>query len=135
MSGSLPDGRLPGVLIVDQDGDVRHMLTRWLRRQGYEVWTAPSADSAVEICRTHPVDLAFIEINLPARDGLQTLADLRLLRPDLVACFMGSHYGPYTKSQLASAGAQGIVHKPFSLFDLSPLLRNLVFAQAQASIH
>lgn len=133
MSGSLGDRRLPGVLIVDQDGEVRQMLAHWLRRQGFEVWTAPGAAEAADICKVEAIHLAFIEINLKGCDGPGVFQQLRGLRPELAACFMGSHFGLFSKAQLLQLGT--VIIKPFSLFDLSPLLRNFVISSAHAPAH
>src|SRR5262245_41566727 len=66
------------LLVVDGNEDNRDMLARRLRRRGYEVSTADSGATALElISSAHAFDAVLLDVMMPDLTGLQVLAKLR----------------------------------------------------------
>lgn len=63
----------PLVLVVDDDNDIRYLITQVLQRHGCRVHQAVDADAALAFCESDPVDLAVVDIELPGMDGLELL--------------------------------------------------------------
>ena len=61
------------VLIVEDDDDLRHGLTRRLQTSGYEVVNAPDGVAAVSVARHELPDVVLLDLGLPAGDGLKVL--------------------------------------------------------------
>ncbi|MGD9615038.1 MAG: response regulator [Alphaproteobacteria bacterium] len=57
------------ILLVEDHEDVRDMLSRRLRRQGFDVSIAVDGRQAVEACASEPPDLVLLDLNLPDTDG------------------------------------------------------------------
>jgi DNA-binding response OmpR family regulator len=68
------------ILFVDDDADTRDVMTRLLRRQGYEVFAAGTCESAIRSAERAPIDLLITDFLLPDGDGLSVLQKLRNLR-------------------------------------------------------
>jgi CheY-like chemotaxis protein len=66
------------LLVVDDDPANRELLTRRLRRSGYEVVTADSGREALELLPTHDIDLVLLDLMMPEMDGLETLNRIKL---------------------------------------------------------
>jgi two-component system invasion response regulator UvrY len=101
------------ILIVDDHAVVREGLKRIIDDQpGMRVVAeAGCAAQAMRELRVRPFDVAIVDMNLPGRDGMQLLADIRRQWPDLRVLIL-SFYGEeiYALRALQS-GADGYVTK------------------------
>ncbi len=69
---------LPVILVVDDNEDNRYLLTRRLRRLGYEtVLTANDGVEAIEMVSKQPVDLMLLDVLMPGMNGHQVLQQLK----------------------------------------------------------
>jgi CheY-like chemotaxis protein len=115
----------PGVLVVDDDAFVRKIVQLGLEREGFDVWLAMDGWEAIDQYRTHRNDIGVVllDIRMPGMDGPQTLAALRELNPEIVACFMSGNAGAYEFEELHQQGAAHVIAKPFKLEKLARVLR------------
>lgn len=68
----------PRILVVDDDPDMRALLTRTLEQRGYRVEEADSAERALEVCQAGPQALAIVDIRLPGgTDGCELIDQIR----------------------------------------------------------
>jgi DNA-binding response OmpR family regulator len=65
------------ILLVEDDNDVRLLLTLALRQAGYQVTAAPTADHALKALQAARHDLILTDYCLPLKDGLQFVAEAR----------------------------------------------------------
>jgi CheY-like chemotaxis protein len=65
------------ILVVDDDADVRDVLTRFLERRGYLVESAADGEEALTAVRTNDPDLMLLDICLPKMSGLDVLDAIR----------------------------------------------------------
>jgi len=68
------------ILIVDDSTAIRKILLRVLRQTGLligEVFEARDGLEALEIVKSHPLNLVLSDINMPNMDGLALLAELK----------------------------------------------------------
>ncbi len=103
------------VLIVDDDEDVRHTLSRALELEGYQTVTAGSGEEALAIAREKACQIAFVDIKLPLMDGLETYLRLKEVNPNIVA-IMITGFRDEVKEALDKAMAASAVtclYKPF----------------------
>jgi CheY-like chemotaxis protein len=120
--------RRPGVLVVDDDSGVRGLLSYALEKAGFAVRLASGGQEALEVYRQNPgaVDVVLLDVQMVGGwDGVQTLAALRQLDPQVRAVFMSGHTGQYEPQQLVDLGAACVVDKPFQLAKLADTLREL----------
>jgi CheY-like chemotaxis protein len=71
-----------------------------------------------------------LDVRMPGQDGPQTLAALRHVAPDVLACFMSGDMVGYQPEELREGGARFVFAKPFSLEDLAQTLWLLVHERA-----
>ena len=67
----------PRVLIVDDDVSVTDTFSRMLRLEGYEVWSALSADEGLQLAQAHHPQAIILDLRMPLTSGLQFLRDIR----------------------------------------------------------
>ena len=119
----------PRVLIVDDDVSVTDTFSRMLRLEGYEVWSALSADEGLSLAQTHRPHAVILDLRMPLTSGLQFLRAMRAI-PGLtsipVAIVTGDYYLDDAQSnEIRDLGAQ-LRYKPLWLEELVTLARELL---------
>jgi two-component system, NtrC family, nitrogen regulation response regulator NtrX len=105
----------PTILLVDDEEAIIKSLSGSLEDEGYALLTAPDGNAAMEIIKTQPVDIVFLDIWLPSMDGLETLKAIKEYDPSLEIIMMTGHGTVNTAVQAVKLGAFDFLEKPFSL--------------------
>lgn len=71
------------ILWVDDEIDLLQPYIIYLRSKDYEVLTATNGQDALDICRQEPVDIVFLDENMPGLSGLETLQEIKRIHPEL----------------------------------------------------
>ncbi len=103
------------VLVVDDESDVRDLLSKFLRRRGYEVDTASDGAAAIERIRDGHPDIVLLDIRLPKMDGLSVLAHLRGESDEVAVITMSGNADEETARKSLELGAADFITKPFNL--------------------
>src|SRR5215207_5857997 len=128
----MTDRAPPGVLVVDDQPDVRALLQTLLRHHGFTVWLAPGGPEAVQLLgqQRDRVDLVLLDVDMPEWDGPRTFKALRRENPNAVVCFVSGASSEYTDAELLALGAAKVIHRPFEAADVAAALWELVGAGA-----
>jgi two-component system OmpR family response regulator len=111
------------VLVVDDDPNIRLLLTATLEFAGFEVQTAPDGATALELCAARTFNLFLIDYMLPGMDGLALARAIRGQHPELpIALITGSAH-LISEADLAAAGITRLFAKPFDLDELVAWIR------------
>lgn len=107
---------MPNILAVDDSPSMRQMVEFTLKGAGHEVCMAEDGVDALEKAQNINVDLVLTDINMPNKNGIELLKDLRELpdykfTPMLV---LTTESSSEMKQQGKSAGATGWIVKPFN---------------------
>jgi CheY-like chemotaxis protein len=101
------------VLIVDDDVDIQKGVSHWLNAAGYETLMASGGEQGVQSATQQPVQAILLDMIMPGKDGLETLAELRSHQETtnipvvmLSACLRD-------EQRALDAGARFFVHKPY----------------------
>ena len=110
----LPRGR---ILITDDEPGIRQSLSMYLRRLGYDVTEAESADAAVGVLVDNDFDLVLSDIALPGtNNGIDLLTQVKAKSPDVDVIMMTGHLDLDFAIDALKRGASDYFKKPF-LFD------------------
>ena len=71
------------ILWVDDEIDLLKPYTIFLADKGYDVETASNGQDAIDMCRENLYDIVFLDENMPGLSGLETLARINEMRPNL----------------------------------------------------
>ena len=100
------------IMVVDDELSVRQSLAAWFEDDGYRVVTAQNAAEALQRMQEQTVDLVFLDIKMPGRDGLEVLEDAMKMRPDLAVIVISGHATFETAVEATRKGAFDFVEKP-----------------------
>jgi len=109
------------ILVVEDDPRFRGLVSTRLDRDGYDVYTAATADEALAILRfvhrgwpTDNLELVIIDHHLPGGSGLEVLRQLRAERDGTPALLMTAYPDRNVIDEASKYGAS-VLLKPFSL--------------------
>ena len=120
---------MPGVLIVEDDKELREMISISLTRRKLTVIEAINGREAIIHFKPSITDLVVTDLIMPEEDGLKVIMKLKELKPSLkiIAISGGGKAGPGSYLNLAKAlGADAIYSKPFSINDLIAKIEELL---------
>jgi DNA-binding response OmpR family regulator len=109
---------MPGVLIVEDDKELREMLKLALLRRQFTVLEAENGKVAITHFKPLITDVVVTDLIMPEEDGLKVVIKLRELKPSIkiIAISGGGKVGPGSYLNLAKAlGADATYSKPFSI--------------------
>lgn len=112
------------LLVVDDEKNIRRLYESELKREGYEVETAESAEEALELIEKSPPDLVVLDIRLEGMDGIDCLRTIMEKRRDLPV-ILNSAYSTY-KQDFASWMADAYVVKSADLSELKQKVREVL---------
>jgi PAS domain S-box-containing protein len=115
------------VLVVEDDANVRLIITEVLEELGYAYLEAPDADTAIKLIETEQrIDLLLTDVGLPITNGRQ-LAEIALARrPDLKVLFVtGYAENAALRGGFLAPGAE-MVTKPFAIDVLASKIREII---------
>jgi two-component system OmpR family response regulator len=115
----------PHLLIVDDDREIRDLVSRLLQKHGYKVETARDAVAMEAILAVTRVDLVILDVMLPGRSGLDICRDLRAKSP--VSILMLTAVGDETDRIVGlEMGADDYLAKPFNPRELLARIRAIL---------
>lgn len=120
---------MPGILLVEDEKDLREMLKASLIRRKYTVIEAENGKDAISHFKPLITDILITDLIMPDEDGLKVIIKLKELKPTLkiIAISGGGKAGPGSYLNLAKAlGADAIFSKPFSVHDLISKIEELL---------
>jgi two-component system response regulator AtoC len=111
------------VLIVDDEENIRLVLKTLLRKHGYDVESADSAEAALTLVDTFNPDVILTDVRMPKMSGLELIAALKA-REHLATVIVMSAYGSLDLAiEAMKAGAYDYVGKPFKSDEVVLALR------------
>ena len=103
------------VLIVDDEPAIQSALRGVLEDEGYRVTAVGSGTEAIGVVRDETPDVVFLDIWMPGLDGLDTLAEIKRVRPETAVVMISGHGTIETAVKATRLGAYDFIEKPLSL--------------------
>jgi two-component system, NtrC family, nitrogen regulation response regulator GlnG len=103
------------ILVVDDEPEVRLVLTEFLESQGYEVTAAASGAEALAMVDAAKPHVVLLDVTMPEMDGMETLKRLAAAHPGLPIIMVTANADVDITSRLLALGAADYIPKPFDL--------------------
>jgi len=106
------------VLVVDDEEPIRNALRKFLKQQQFEVYTAGSADEALQQLRLHKVALMLSDIRMPGTSGVDLVPQALEIEPELAILMLTAVNDATSAALCMQRGAMDYLTKPIELADL-----------------
>ncbi|MDY4489120.1 MAG: response regulator transcription factor [Candidatus Faecousia sp.] len=112
----------PLILVVEDDGTVRNLITTTLKSNEYRFLTAFNGESAIAAASTRQPDIVLLDLGLPDMDGVEVIRRIRSWS-QMPIIVISARSEDADKIAALDAGADDYLTKPFSVAELLARLR------------
>ncbi|HRH36951.1 MAG TPA: response regulator [Flavobacteriales bacterium] len=121
-------GRMPHVVLIEDDALVRKLLEKRLLGLGWQVTALRDGRELMATIHAHPADLILIDLGLPHVDGLTLVEELRGTGVKAPILVLTAYDLPHLHATVRSTGADDLVQKPYDQEELIERMRRLLAA-------
>jgi len=117
------------ILVVDDEYEIRTMLSKMLLRSSYKVYEAENGNEALACLEQNHIDLALIDMLMPEKEGVETIIAMRHSHPNIkiIAMSGGGRGGARHYLDMARLfGADHAFEKPLVKADLLAAIESLL---------
>lgn len=108
-------GETTRILIIDDDENIRKVLTTILEDEGYDVESVDTAKKAIERTRRKFYNLALIDIRLPDMEGIELLTKMKNTKPKIRKIIITGYPTLQNAVEAVNRGADAYIMKPFDM--------------------
>ena len=123
-SSSILGSDIRSVLLIDDDHVIVRLLSRIIRKQGFKVDAAKSAEDAVLYLTKNEYGLVICDIKLPGMSGLELYESKRTKNENTPFVFISGYVQDELSDSVINKSA-GFLQKPFSIEEVKLLLKNV----------
>ncbi len=109
-------------LIIDDEELTLRTISRGLRQEGFEVFTALSGEDGLKLFHDEQPDLILLDIVLPGIDGVEVLRQIKQANPSAIVLMMSAYHLVERAVEAMKLGAFDYLVKPFPLDDMMQTL-------------
>ena len=115
------------ILVVDDNQELASILQMMLEDEGYEVKAANDGTDGYMVYLLFEPDLVLTDIQMPGRNGLELMEDIRMHNPGVKTIYMSGDSGSYWSflEEEKNRYRAGFIEKPFSKDQLINLVSQL----------
>jgi len=100
------------LLLVDDETRYLETTRKLIERQGYDVWTAPGGEKALEIMAAHNIHVVILDVKMPGMDGNETLRHIKEMYPLTEVIMLTGHATVDSAIDGLKSGAWDYLMKP-----------------------
>lgn len=125
---------LGSILVVDDDENIRKLLSSILSNEGYTVETAKNGKEAIKSCEKFDFDAALIDVELPGMKGTELLKRLKKLRPKMINIIITGHPSLDSAMKAVNERADGYILKPLKVWEILKLIERLLTEKTNENV-
>ena len=119
---SLPEEHSPTALVVDDEENIRKLLSVFLNSQGWQCVGVPSGADALEAARGQKYEIVLLDLVMPKMNGVETFRRLRELDPSSNVVIITAYPDSDLVWEALKIGPFAILAKPIALDSLRMFL-------------
>jgi len=116
------------VLYLDDEESLVFLVTRLLKRLGYEACGFTSAGEALAAFKADPAryTLVLTDLSMPGASGLEFARDVLAVAPTSRVAILSGHVEEADVMRATALGVRAVIQKPHSLSELGPVVQQLL---------
>jgi len=105
---------MESILIVDDEPEICLLLSKLLRKEGYEIETSNSLKDSIEVFEKKEFSIVLLDLHLPDGAGFSIIPKLKKINRDVKIIIISAYTGSSERKMAAQKGADDFVAKPLS---------------------
>ncbi len=106
------------ILVVDDDADNANSLGELFEMEGHAVTVVYDGESAIAAYLEQDFDVAFMDVMMPGRNGVESFLEIKRLKPNARVYMMTGYSVEQLLQQAIAGGAMGVFAKPVNLYQV-----------------
>ena len=106
------------ILVADDDSDILSYFRAIIQDPRYELSMVPNGARAIVEAESHKIDLAFLDINMPEMNGIETLTKWKTIQPETQIVMISSYSDGNLVREAIEKGAFTYLFKPLNKMDI-----------------
>ena len=121
------------ILVVDDEPEVRKLVSAMVGQFGYAVLTADSGEHALTLYKHHkgPIDLLITDVIAPGMSGPMLADKLTEIQPDLKVLYMSGYDNTHVVQKYVVEKGHALLTKPFTVDEMKKKVREILSATAR----
>jgi DNA-binding NtrC family response regulator len=118
------------ILIVDDELNMRLVLSAMLKKEGFEVSSASNGREALQILQLNEMAVVITDLKMPDIDGMELMTSISERYPEILVIMITAHGTIATAVEALKKGAFDYITKPFDLDDLKNIISKAIKTRA-----
>ena len=114
------------ILVVDDKKVIGDLFDFTLGYSGHIITVLDNAKDAINVVKTNEFDIAFLDIVMPEKDGVELLQELKAISPQLPVIMMSGYSVEDKKLKAKDLGAAICLKKPFEIDDVKRVIKSTI---------
>jgi DNA-binding NtrC family response regulator len=128
----MPFARQKTILVVDDEPEIRKLVTAMLTKNGYRVLTADSGENAIRLFKNNPdTDLLLTDVVAPGMSGPMIADQISELKADIKVLFMSGFDSTQVVQRYVVEKGYSLLVKPFTMEQLERKVENAMSGDEQ----
>jgi two-component system, cell cycle sensor histidine kinase and response regulator CckA len=127
------EGSKQSILVVDDEPEVRKLVSAMVTQLGYTAMTADSGEHALTVYRHHkePIAMLITDVVAPGMSGPMLADKLTALQPDLKVLYISGYDNTHVVQKYVVERGHALLPKPFTVVELQAKMKELLAAPAK----
>jgi two-component system, cell cycle sensor histidine kinase and response regulator CckA len=122
------------VLVVDDEPEVRKLVSAMLTRNGYRVLSADTGENAIRLFKSHPeTELLLTDVVAPGMSGPMIADEISALEPGIKVLFMSGFDNTQVVQRYVVETGYSLLVKPFTMEQLEQKVREVLEGRTQVN--
>ena len=114
------------VFLLDDDELIVSVLSRALKKEGYEMYAETETDSVINKIRSWAPDIVVLDITMPGRNGMDILQEIKSSEINTQVVMLTADDTAETAARAMKLGAVDYLTKPFNMNEVKVVISNII---------
>ncbi|GAB4334014.1 MAG: hypothetical protein Kow0037_12440 [Calditrichia bacterium] len=123
-----PAAKVPTVLVVDDEYNIRSMMKEIMEMNGFKVYTAGNGRDGVDVYqrRQSEIDLVILDMVMPVMDGRAAFIEIKKINPNQKIFIISGYSQREDLDEILRKGAVGFMRKPFQVNEIATKVKEIL---------
>jgi len=114
------------ILVIDDEATQRDILTGYLKKKGYKIFSASSGKEGIESTGKNPVDIILSDFKMPDLNGIEVLQQVKKMNPEISFVIVTAYGTVENAVKAMRLGAFDYISKPVDLDELDLMIERII---------